>query len=41
MAESRNVQEKRNLQFVIASNLSLISDEILDYCDRHGGKAVG
>lgn len=36
MAEARNVQENRNLQFVIASNLSLISDEILDYCDRHG-----
>lgn len=35
MAEGRNVQEKRNLQFVIASNLSLISDEIMDYCDRH------
>jgi His-Xaa-Ser system radical SAM maturase HxsB len=35
IAEARNAQESRNLQFVIASNLSLISDQILDYCDRH------
>lgn len=36
IAEERNLQEKRNLQFVIATNLTLLSDEILDYCDRHG-----
>jgi uncharacterized protein len=36
IAEERNLQERRNLQFVIATNLSLLSDEILDYCDRHG-----
>lgn len=35
LAEERNAEEKRNLQFVIASNLSLLSDEILDFCDRH------
>lgn len=34
-AEDRNGSEKRNLQFVIATNLSLLSDEIMDYCDRH------
>lgn len=35
IAEERNLQEKRNLQFVIATNLSLLTDDILDYCDRH------
>ena len=35
VAEERNRSEKRNLQFVIASNLSAISDEILDFCDAH------
>jgi uncharacterized protein len=35
LAEQRNLVEKRNLQFVIATNLTLLSDDILDYCDRH------
>jgi uncharacterized protein len=33
--ESRNVSEKRDVQFVIASNLSLVTDEILEFCDAH------
>jgi uncharacterized protein len=28
----RNIQEKRNLQFVIATNLALLTDEVLDFC---------
>jgi uncharacterized protein len=36
MAEDRNRSEDRDLQFVIASNLSLLNDEILDFCDVHG-----
>jgi His-Xaa-Ser system radical SAM maturase HxsB len=35
LAEERNRSEKRDLQFVIASNLSMLSDEILDFCDAH------
>jgi His-Xaa-Ser system radical SAM maturase HxsB len=35
LAEARNRQEKRDLQFVIASNLSLLSDEILEFCELH------
>jgi uncharacterized protein len=35
LAEEKNRSEKRDLQFVIASNLSLLSDEILDFCDVH------
>jgi His-Xaa-Ser system radical SAM maturase HxsB len=34
-AEAKNVTEKRNLQFVIASNLSPITDEILAFCQAH------
>lgn len=34
-AEIINETEKRNLQFVIATNLSQINDEILDYCLKH------
>lgn len=34
-AEARNTTEKRNLQFVIASNLSNLTDQILAFCDRH------
>ena len=30
-----NADEGRNIQFVIASNLSLLDDEILDYCKEH------
>lgn len=36
LAEQRNRDEKRDLQFVIATNLSPLSDEILAYCDQHG-----
>ena len=35
-AEMINENKKRNLQFVIATNLSQINDEILDYCLKHG-----
>jgi His-Xaa-Ser system radical SAM maturase HxsB len=40
LAEARNLSEQRDLQFVIASNLSMLSDsrlsgEILDFCDAH------
>jgi len=34
-AESRNVTEKRGLQFVIASNLSLVDEAVLDFCEAH------
>lgn len=30
-----NLIEKRDLRFVIATNLALINDEILDFCRRH------
>ena len=33
--KSRNVAERRNLAFVIATNLSVLSDEILDFCSEH------
>lgn len=32
----RNQVERRDLQFVIASNLSLLTDDILDFCSTHG-----
>ena len=35
LAKARNQSEKRDLQFVIASNLSLLTDDILDYCAEH------
>lgn len=35
LAEERNRSEKRDLQFVIASNLSMLTDEVLDFCDQH------
>ncbi|MFQ5754127.1 MAG: radical SAM protein, partial [bacterium] len=35
-AENRNKEEKRSLQFVIATTLSLANDEILEYCRDHG-----
>jgi uncharacterized protein len=35
-AEERNQVEQRDLQFVIASNLSLLTDEILEFCREHG-----
>lgn len=34
-AEERNKIEMRNLEFVIATNLSLLDDEILDFCLNH------
>jgi His-Xaa-Ser system radical SAM maturase HxsB len=34
-AEAINKMEMRDLQFVIATNLALISDEILDFCKAH------
>ncbi len=33
--ESRNAVEKRNVEFVICSNLFLLSDEVLDFCLEH------
>jgi sulfatase maturation enzyme AslB (radical SAM superfamily) len=35
-AEARNQAEKRHLQFVITTTLSLITDEILEFCRDHG-----
>ncbi|MGH2506454.1 MAG: His-Xaa-Ser system radical SAM maturase HxsB [Ktedonobacteraceae bacterium] len=34
-AERINVIERRDLEFVIATNLALISDDILDFCRNH------
>lgn len=34
-AEERNKTDKRELQFVIATTLSLITDEILSFCKEH------
>ena len=34
--QDRNAVEKREVQFVITSNLSLVTDEILDWCSRNG-----
>lgn len=34
-AEQRNHAEKRDLQFVIATNLALVSEDILEFCCRH------
>jgi uncharacterized protein len=33
--ETRNLSEQRNIEFVIATNLSQLTDEILDYCADH------
>jgi len=34
-AEKRNIVEKRDLAFVIATNLSFLTDEILNFCREH------
>lgn len=34
-AEERNLLERRNLQFVIATTLSLLSDDVLRFCRDH------
>lgn len=34
-AKKRNVAEERDLQFVIATTLSLLTDEILEFCKLH------
>jgi len=34
-AKRRNREHQRNLGFVIATNLALLSDEVLDFCARH------
>lgn len=34
-AEQINANERRDLAFVIATNLALIDDEMLDFCDEH------
>lgn len=34
-ARSRNINEKRNLQFVITTTLALLTDEILEFCKEH------
>jgi len=33
-AKSINAREKRTIQFVIATNLALLTDEILEYCEQ-------
>lgn len=35
-AEQRNITEKRDLQFVVTTTLSLATDEMLEYCRDHG-----
>jgi uncharacterized protein len=35
IAEERNRAEKRDLQFVVATNLSPLNDEILDFAEEH------
>jgi len=35
-AEEINIVEQRDLQFVIATNLAVVSDDILNYCKDHG-----
>lgn len=35
-AKKKNIVEKRDLSFVIATNLALLTDEVLDYADREG-----
>jgi His-Xaa-Ser system radical SAM maturase HxsB len=34
-AVEKNKTEKRNLAFVIATNLALVTDEVLDFCSKH------
>jgi His-Xaa-Ser system radical SAM maturase HxsB len=34
-AEARAAQTKKNVAFVIATNLALISDDVLDFCRQH------
>lgn len=34
-AERRNIAEKRDLAFVITTNLSFLTDEILNFCRKH------
>ena len=34
-AKKRNLKEGRDLQFVIATTLSLLTDEVLDFCKQH------
>src|SRR5258708_33244176 len=34
-AEEINLSEKRDLQFVIATNLAVVTDEILAFCKEH------
>jgi len=34
-AKHRNIVEQRELSFVIATNLALLDDEVIDYCRQH------
>jgi sulfatase maturation enzyme AslB (radical SAM superfamily) len=34
--EERNLVERRQLQFVIATNLAYLSEEVLTFCEAHG-----
>lgn len=34
-AETLNLAERRNLQFVIATNLAVVNDEVLEFCRDH------
>jgi His-Xaa-Ser system radical SAM maturase HxsB len=35
LAEAKNLSEKRDLAFVVATNLSPLTDAILEFCSRH------
>ncbi|POZ50702.1 His-Xaa-Ser system radical SAM maturase HxsB [Methylovulum psychrotolerans] len=35
-ATAENIRHKKNLQFVITTNLSLLTDEMLSFCSSHG-----
>jgi uncharacterized protein len=35
LVEERNAIEQRDVEFVIATNLSNVSDDVLDYCQKH------
>ncbi|MEX2204683.1 MAG: His-Xaa-Ser system radical SAM maturase HxsB [Myxococcota bacterium] len=35
-ADSMNQSHRKDLQFVVATNLALLTDEVLDFCELHG-----
>lgn len=36
LAKARAAQRRKQLQFVITTNLALLTDEVLEFCDAHG-----